>query len=65
MSERDGDHRLREEDEGLAARAVAKFPLAAEPPRFFEALRERMQEHDRSSARRWRRVSALLAVVAA
>jgi hypothetical protein len=44
---------------------LEELPVPPESVRFFEDLRERMQEHDRASAARWRRVSAALAVVAA
>lgn len=51
-------------DAELARRALAKLELPPEPPRFFEELRERMREHDHAAARRWRRVSVVLAGVA-
>lgn len=63
MSERDGERGVPEPDAGLMQRALARFPVAPEAPRFFEGLRERMSEHDRALARRWRRVSVALALV--
>lgn len=51
-------------DEGLRE-VLRRLSLPSESPRFFEELRERMQEHDRAAARRWRRLSIALAAVAA
>lgn len=65
MSERNTNDGFANDDPSLAGRTLARFPVPPERPRFFEELRDRMQEHDRESARRWRRVSATLAAVAA
>ena len=51
------------DDLDLARRALERIPLV-ERPGFFDALRIGMQEHDRRVARRWRRVSAALGVIA-
>lgn len=46
-------------------RAVRELPVPVERPLFFEDLRVRIHEGDRSAARRWRRTSVVLGAVAA
>ena len=53
------------DDSDLAGRALEQLSLAPQRPSFFDTLRVRMHEHDRRAARRWRRMSAVLGVIAA
>lgn len=53
------------DDSDLAGRALEQLLLAPQRPSFFDTLRVQMQEHDRRATRRWRRMSAMLGVIAA
>lgn len=53
------------DDSDLVGRALDQLSLAPQRPSFFDTLRVRMQEHDRRAARRWRRMSVMLGVIAA
>jgi hypothetical protein len=44
--------------------ALRRLSVPPERPRFFDELRNRMQEHDRASARRWRLTAIAAAAVA-
>jgi hypothetical protein len=50
------------EDETM--HALLRLSVLPERPRFFDELRNRMQEHDRASARRWRLAAIVAAAVA-
>ncbi|MHB8470118.1 MAG: hypothetical protein ACYDCH_10240 [Gaiellaceae bacterium] len=44
--------------------ALRRLSVPPESPQFFEELQERMREHDRAAARRWRGTTVALAAVA-